>query len=242
MTTYLTGGLLYLGMLLTLVSPEGASVILARASGWRDFFSLLSIAAVAIMSVPIGYLINQVWMACYNVFLDVHSEILPVDSKLVKQNVDRLHNNKRWMKRFRRAILNEILLALIHRSDASIYSERFLSWHRNRLNTIHSNGTALLSILMGLISCVILSSNAHMVDWIVHPAWSYVHERWWVLASVVCITTASSLRIARERKLILLYNQIALTHEVAISAEGDVHLTRRHQSANTDNEKECRGQ
>lgn len=203
MTTYLIGGLLFLGMLISVIKPTEALQAIKDFPAIKDLLSVYGGVVVVIMSVPMGYVINQAWMTFYNIFLDVHKNIFVPPSNLVKN----LRSNTVTSCGWKRAYLNEVRLALFHRKSSPLDSEAVLSWHRNRLNTLHSNGTVVFSFFIGLISCFLISQLLTNYNWLIHPALQYIKERWWFLIAVCVVIITSIIRMIRTYNLIVLYNQ-----------------------------------
>lgn len=209
MTTYLIGGLLFLGMLISVIQPIEVSQAIEAFSAIKGLLPVYSGVAVLIMSIPMGYVVNQAWMAFYNIFLDVHKNIFTLPPNFAEDI--RLNTTTSWG--WKRAYLNEIRLALFHRKSAPLDSNAVLSWHRNRLNTLHSNGTVAFSFFIGLISCLLISQFLTNYNWFIHPASKYMRERWWLLIAVSIAIITSIIRMVRSYKLIVLYNQALIQKE-----------------------------
>lgn len=207
MATFLIGGLLLFAVLISVIRPSEAIRAIQQTPSSSDLISLYSGLAMAVLSIPMGYLINQIWMAIYNAFIDVHIDVFSIPKDLGVQIEKLEKSGSRWQ----RGYLNEVRLALFHRKEARLDSEQFLSWHRNRLNALHSNGSAVLGCVIGLSGCIIISQFTHLTSWITHPFSQYIRERWWFVASIAAALFLSICRMVREYRLIVLYNRMAIT-------------------------------
>lgn len=217
MATYLIGGFLLFLSISTVLDPAGILAALVNSTALVAAFSSFSGILVAASAIPLGYVINQVWMAFYNVFLDVHaaipfpgqstdSSLSPTTDAVDVLSLPEMTRATRW----RRAYINELHLALLHRRSAALDSEPFLSWHRNRLNELHSNGVVVSGLLLGLVTAFLLSAFLPEVTWFIHPVSSFMIRRWYLIVLVLVLSAVSVLRMSRSYRLIVLYNQLSV--------------------------------
>lgn len=209
MKTYLTGGLIILTILMSLIQPEEAINIFSASSSSKDFISVLSAFLLLIAAAPIGFIVNQVWMTIYNLFFDIHNKIFPLPEEIDLKKIVKIQGESFW----RRSYINEVLLALHHRKSTPLDSAEYLSWHRNRLNELHSNGTNIFSMIVGLTSCFIISLFVKKYSWVLDSAPTYLMERWWFILIVNIVVLICLFRFIRSYKMLVLYNQISLTNE-----------------------------
>lgn len=205
--TYLLGGELALFAMLSVVNFDfliNNSLITAENNVILQIGSTVAVAASA---VPIGYIVNQIWMTIYNLFFDVHNYIFTVQTErcFVRELKRKWHKSNKWNK----GTFLEIKLALIHRKNAEFSSEAWLSWHRNRLNQLHSNGSIITAFFLSSLLCLLISSFTSN-DLFIHPLSLYFQRRWWAMAFVILASICCVVNARRAFKMLVIYNKSAI--------------------------------
>ena len=206
MNTYLTGGLILFTILISLIKFE-VSIDLIKTSEYSKVnITLISSFILAVLSTPIGYIINQIWMVIFHQLFDIHNKIYPLPEYINIETLKHKFGKSCWKKSY----LNEVLLALHHRKCTPTDSTEFLSWHRNRLNDLHSNGTNAFSLIIGLICCFVISSYINNSTWIITSLYNYLTMRWWFVLLIIFIIFINIMRTKRIYNMLIIYNQISL--------------------------------
>jgi hypothetical protein len=199
--TYLLGGWAYLIGLAALLFGADSSLfqsITAQATS-GSAYTMVSAILVAALSFPVGYVINQLWYVVYSATIDVHLSIFRSDRQLFGLP-------KAKLGRWHEALLNELLLAVYHRR---IYGENLgelLSWHRNRLNHLHS----VASIMTGLAFSLVTAE----VFFFQQGGWSgllrAIGLQFPVLAGLSGVLLLLGINAYRAFVMLVLYNRIHL--------------------------------
>lgn len=162
--TNLIGGLIFIGII---SSTLNLSTIIEKITSSDFNSSTLSIMVgiiLALFSVPVGYLINQIWMVFYNLieFLGIFS--FEKEDDFLEEYLDKIKKSSRWG----RSTLYEVKLAICHRENGNkpLNHKDFIDWYRNKLNTIHSNGVCITSIILGFLFSFLLTIFRESFVWL----------------------------------------------------------------------------
>lgn len=219
--THLIGGLLAIIPLLGIINYTfifNASPELATA---KDIITSLTSIAALIVAIPLGFLINQLWMTLHHYFFDVHGHI---DFSYKAETLKKFIRMKKrsLFKKYWKANLKELTLALLHRHRHNNDTESFLSWNRNRLNDLHSNATSALSLLLGTLMSGYLYHFRPDLPFLIHQSGVSRLFPFYFLITIFLIVCI--LRASRSYHLIKLYNSIwtlllqnLLTEEIALN-------------------------
>lgn len=211
--TYLLGGwALFVAVAAFLICADSSLIaIYFPQSVHSSVGALIMAVLVAALSMPVGYVVNQVWYAIYSLTMDVHVGIFRSNSQLKKALRKRLGS---WSE----GILNELVLAVYHRrsfGDSNL--TEFLSWHRNRLNHLHSIGSIMTGLVIGFFISVAMIAYSKGIDALV-PALIVLLPAIGVLVSVLLLL---GLNAYRAFLLITLYNRAFM------AARGDHYFQSR---------------
>jgi len=212
-TTNLIGGLIFLGVSLSILD---FSIFPSFSSG---NYSILFTIVLAVFSIPVGYLFNQFWMLIYNFwsypYIFLYERKKGINYKTYRKKV--IKNGKFKYLRFNRAFIYEVNLAFLHRKDILKEPATYISWYRNKLTTIHSNGVSALSLIFGYLFCIVIGFQFSDINYFISFS-DFIHDRWFITVIVVVFLIINILRIIYISKVIRTFNLYCLSKKEQIQS------------------------
>lgn len=200
--TYLLGGEFIFFVLLSFVDLDNTIVTIKE---YGTFSQVLCSIVVAAAAIPLGYIVNQIWLLIYSLCFDIHRRIF-VEESIQEFQTDldyKWQHSIIWGK----TKILEVKLSLLHRKNAKIESSEILNWHKSRLNQLHSNGSIGTGISLALMVGFYISQFT-VNKFFIHPLNQYLEKRWGCLLIFIGIVVICIINAHRAFRTIVLYNRV----------------------------------
>ncbi len=219
MFTYLITGLALLATLASVVNMYELARYLVRVSAASDIFTLFALFALLFLALPFGYAVTMVWKSLSNLVCDPHRSM----GQNIRYTLQEISDLKETKFSWRRALRNEVFLALFHRGT---YDGDFGSWHEERLERYHRSGSVMLGVLFGVVLSLIVIKYYGELAYVVPSVGGYLAARWFFLALLVVFFAFNILRMVRSYEMIQLFNRLTQLTNFERLIQEYLHTTR----------------
>jgi len=204
--TNLIGGLIFIGITFSTLNINDIIENINSNDFNSSALSIMIGIILALFSVPVGFLINQIWMAFYNLIEFTGIFSFEKKDKFFEEYLKKIIKSSRWG----RSTLHEVNLAICHRyNDRKLNRNNFRDWYRNKLNTIHSNGVCITSIFLGFLFSFLLSifkERFNLFQNYILGFKNYLLSRYPLILILIILIITCILRIIYIKRVLRNYN------------------------------------
>lgn len=200
--TFLLGGEFIVFVLLSFIDIGN---VMSASKEYGTFSQVMCSIIIAVSAIPLGYIVNQVWMMIYSLCFDIHRRIFTEES--LQEFEKDLDEKWKCSRMWEQTKILEVKLSLLHRKNADLESSEILNWHKNRLNQLHSNGSIGVGISLAFVVGVCICQFTEN-EFFIHSFRQYLVQRWGctlVFGSIVLICIINAHRAFRT---LVLYNRV----------------------------------